>query len=119
MNMKMLATDLKKYLPNHKYIDKITSYSPSYKRISRKGQRHSSFMYEMQKSNLQSQNNSSRYNPQTSAISAKNTRRQNLDGPTYLPGVSKIEHPPSLTGMLKEHKQLKTHQIKNWLKRRV
>ena len=93
MNMKMLATDLKKYLPNHKYIDKITSYSPSYKRISRKGNRHSSFANEVQKSNLQSQDGTSRYLPHTSAVSAKNTKRQMYDEPVYLPGVSKIEHP--------------------------
>lgn len=76
-------------------------------------------MHEMEKSNLQSRGDTTRYLPETSAISAKNTKRKDLDGPVYLPGVSKIEPPPTLTGMLKEHKQLKTHQIKNWLKRRV
>jgi len=53
--MKTLAKDLKEMLPsNHKYIDKITSYSPNYKRVSRKQARFASFMGTMNKSQFQS-----------------------------------------------------------------
>ena len=40
-------------------------------------------------------------------------------GEVYLPGASAFATPTGLKNLLKEHTQLKSHQTKKWLKKKV
>lgn len=58
--------------------------------------------------------------PMASRFGGTAARRRRLAEPAgHVPGESKFESDPGLKNLLKEHTQLKMHQTKNWLKRKV
>ena len=62
---------------------------------------------------------SSNMSPGASRFGTAAKRRRMLEPTGHVPGETRFETGPGLKNLLKEHSQLKIHQTKNWLKRKV
>jgi hypothetical protein len=90
-----VVSTLKQNIRNHSYIDKVAGFSPNFKRS-----RHSQLRPREYNMSITTSKNTKKYIP-------------------YEPGKFKCETAPKLKKILQESDELKTFQIKNWLKRKV
>lgn len=113
-NLHAVTSTLKQQVANHKYVDKVASYSPNFrasqkswtKEVRAAGGAESSERVSLSHGGARSHVRESRMGG----------LRGSGGGDVYLPGVSTFQAPAPLKNLLKEHTQLKSHQTKKWLK---
>lgn len=107
-----MTTTLKQQVTNHKYVDKVASYSPNFRASKRCG------------SKDWRATGATDSGERVRIIGGKSPARESRVGglrgsggaDVYLPGASTFQAPTPLKNLLKEHTQLKSHQTKKWLK---
>ena len=118
-NLHAVTSTLKQQVSNHRYIDQVASYSPNFRAPKRSGSK--------QMKDAGATQSSARISGGAVLVGGKSPRhdsrfggrRGSGDGDVYLPGTSAFQAPPCLKNLLKEHTQLKSHQTKKWLKKKV